>query len=125
MERTRFDDAPDLWGNIGTDMRFGITPRITPDATVNPDFGQVEADPATLNLSAYEEYFSERRPFFVKDSTAFDHADYLFFYSRRIGRRPEHFQILHDATELSCPETISPDFDINDLGIIWNIGRLD
>lgn len=64
------------------------------DATVNPDFGQVEADPATLNLSAYEEYFSERRPFFVKDSTAFDHADYAFFYSRRIGRRPGIFRSL-------------------------------
>ena len=104
MGRTRFDDDPDLWGNIGTDVRFGITSGITLDATVNPDFGQVEADPATLNLSAYEEYFSERRPFFVKDSTAFDHADYLFFYSRRIGRRPGHFQIPHDATELSRPE---------------------
>ena len=105
MGRTRFDDDTDLWGNIGTDVRFGITSGITLDATVNPDFGQVEADPATLNLSAYEEYFSERRPFFVKDSTAFDHADYSFFYSRRIGRRPGHFQVPHDATELSRPES--------------------
>ena len=105
MGRTRFDDDTDLWGNIGTDMRLGITSGITLDATFNPDFGQVEADPATLNLSAYEEYFSERRPFFVKDSTAFDHADYLFFYSRRIGRRPGHFELPHDATELSRPES--------------------
>ena len=105
MGRTRFDDDTDLWGNIGTDMRFGITSGITLDATVNPDFGQVESDPATLNLSAYEEYFSERRPFFVKDSTAFGHADYSFFYSRRIGRRPGHFQIRDDATELSRPES--------------------
>ena len=104
MGRTRLDDDTDLWGNIGTDVRLGITSGITLDATVNPDFGQVEADPATLNLSAYEEYFSERRPFFVKDSTAFVHSDYLFFYSRRIGRRPGHFQIPHDATELSRPE---------------------
>ena len=104
MGRTRLDDGTDLWGNIGTDVRYGITSGITLDATVNPDFGQVEADPATLNLSAYEEYFSERRPFFVKDSTAFDHSDYLFFYSRRIGRRPRHFGLPPDVTELSRPE---------------------
>ena len=104
MGRTRLDDGTDLWGNIGTDVRYGITSGITLDATVNPDFGQVEADPATLNLSAYEEYFSERRPFFVKDSTAFDHSDYLFFYSRRIGRRPRHFGLPSDVTELSRPE---------------------
>ena len=104
MGRTRFDDDADLWGNIGTDVRFGITSGITLDATVNPDFGQVEADPATLNLSAYEEYFSERRPFFVKDSTAFVHSDYSFFYSRRIGRRPRHFGLPPDAIELSRPE---------------------
>ena len=104
MGRMRFDDDTDLWGNIGTDVRLGLTSGITLDATVNPDFGQVEADPATLNLSAYEEYFSERRPFFVKDSTAFVHSDYLFFYSRRIGRRPGHFHIPQDATELSRPE---------------------
>ena len=105
MGRTRFDDGADLWGSVGADVRYGITSGITLDATINPDFGQVEADPATLNLSAYEDYFRERRPFFVKDSTAFVHADYSFFYSRRIGRRPGHFSIPDDATELSRPES--------------------
>ena len=104
MGRTRLNDGTDLWGTAGTDVRYGITSGITLDATINPDFGQVEADPATLNLSAYEEYFGERRPFFVKDATAFEHADYSFFYSRRIGRRPGHFSVPSDATELSRPE---------------------
>ena len=105
MGRTRFDEDADLWGSVGTDVRYGITSGITLDATINPDFGQVEADPATLNLSAYEDYFRERRPFFVKDSTAFVHSDYSFFYSRRIGRRPGHFDVPDDATELSRPES--------------------
>ena len=105
MGRTTLNDGADLWGSVGTDVRYGITSGITLDATINPDFGQVEADPATLNLSAYEDYFRERRPFFVKDSTAFEHADYSFFYSRRIGRRPGHFSVPDDATELSRPES--------------------
>ena len=105
MGRTRLNDGTDLWGSGGADVRYGITSGITLDATINPDFGQVEADPATLNLSVYEEFFQERRPFFVKDATAFEHADYSFFYSRRIGRRPGHFEVPHDAIELSRPES--------------------
>ena len=119
MGRTLFDDDADLWGAAGTDVRYGITSGITLDATINPDFGQVEADPATLNLSAYEEYFRERRPFFVKDSTAFEHADYSFFYSRRIGRRPGHFSVPNGATELSRPEATTI------LGAAKIVGRTD
>ena len=71
-----------------------------------PDFGQVEADPATLNLSAYEEYFEERRPFFVKGASIFNAGDWnnQFFYSRRIGRQPGHFEIPEGTEELSRPE---------------------
>ena len=50
---------------VGGDVKIGLTPNITLDATVNPDFGQVEADPAVLNLTAFETFVSERRPFFV------------------------------------------------------------
>ncbi len=50
----------------GADLKFGITPNVTLDATVNPDFGQVEADPAVVNLTAFETFFEERRPFFVE-----------------------------------------------------------
>jgi hypothetical protein len=50
------------------DLKYGVTSGLTLDATVNPDFGQVEADPAVVNLTAYETYFEERRPFFVEGS---------------------------------------------------------
>ncbi|MGD2069734.1 MAG: DUF5916 domain-containing protein [Gemmatimonadota bacterium] len=77
---------------VGADLRFGLGSAFTLDATVNPDFGQVEADPAVINLSAFETFFEERRPFFVEDAQIFDfslagHQNQLF-YSRRIGRNP-------------------------------------
>ena len=105
MGRTRLNDETEWWGNVGTDVQYGISSGVSLNATVNPDFGQVEADPASLNLSAYEEYFNERRPFFVKGARIFGNLDYYFFYSRRIGRRPGHFEIPNGATELSRPES--------------------
>ncbi|RKU17219.1 hypothetical protein C6500_15615 [Candidatus Poribacteria bacterium] len=66
MGRTTLNNETDVWGNAGTDIQYGISSGTILNATINPDFGQVEADPARLNLSAYEEYFEERRPFFVK-----------------------------------------------------------
>lgn len=104
MGRTRLNDETDFWGNIGTDAQYGITTGTTLNATVNPDFGQVEADPARLNLTAYEEYFEERRPFFIEGASIFGSNDYNFFYSRRIGRRPGRFEIPDGTTELSRPE---------------------
>ena len=106
MGRTTLNNTAGLWGNIGGDVQYGITSGITLNATINPDFGQVEADPATLNLSAYEEFFEERRPFFVKGSSIFNfgEGENQLFYSRRIGRQPGHFEIPESATELSRPE---------------------
>ena len=106
MGRTTLNSETDLWGNVGGDVQYGITSGITLNATVNPDFGQVEADPATLNLSAYEEFFEERRPFFVKGASNFNFGAWekQFFYSRRIGRQPGHFEIPEGAIELSRPE---------------------
>ena len=105
MGRTHLNDETELWGNVGTDIQYGISSGISLDATVNPDFGQVEADPASLNLSAYEEYFNERRPFFVKGARVFGNLDYSFFYSRRIGRRPGHFDLPDGVSELSRPDS--------------------
>ena len=105
MGRATLNSGTDLWGNLGTDIQYGITTGTTLNATINPDFGQVEADPATLNLSAYEEFFEERRPFFVKGASIFQTDDYRFFYSRRIGRLPGHFDIPDGAEELSRPES--------------------
>src|SRR5438309_4141087 len=82
----------------GADLKYGITSNLTLDATVNPDFGQVEADPSVLNLTAFETFFQERRPFFVQGAGIFRfdvncsqvncNGEGLF-YSRRIGRAPQ------------------------------------
>lgn len=83
--------------NGGLDAKFGITNNMTLDLTVNPDFGQVEADPSQVNLTAYETFFEEKRPFFIEGNnitsfrTGLGDGDLGFdnlFYSRRIGRSP-------------------------------------
>lgn len=103
MGRTILDGGEDYSGRIGADIRYGITSGVSLNATINPDFGQVEADPATLNLTAFEDFFSEQRPFFVEGASIFGGSHGLF-YSRRIGRRPGHFEIPDDAEELERPE---------------------
>ena len=82
-----FDDGRNLAGRAGADMKMGLGPSLTLSATVNPDFGQVEADPAEVNLSAFETFFSEKRPFFIEGNQLLTGAG-NFFYSRRIGARP-------------------------------------
>jgi hypothetical protein len=71
---------------IGGDFRMGLGSAFTLDATINPDFGQVEADPAEVNLSQFETFFSERRPFFVEGTSLLGSRG--LFYSRRIGAPP-------------------------------------
>ncbi|HET9054647.1 MAG TPA: DUF5916 domain-containing protein, partial [Cyclobacteriaceae bacterium] len=78
----------------GLDAKIGITSDITLDLTVNPDFGQVEADPSQVNLSAFELFFQERRPFFIEGNNTLNfpgsqNSDNNLFYSRRIGRNPQ------------------------------------
>jgi len=78
----------DTWQNsqnIGADFKYNLTANLTLNATFQPDFGQVEADPATLNLSPFETFFQEKRPFFVEGARFFQHPDFNLFYSRRIG----------------------------------------
>ena len=84
--------------SIGLDMKYAMAPGLTLTATINPDFGQVEADPAVVNLSGFETFFAERRPFFVEGSGNFafnidcnDGQCTGLFYSRRIGRAPQRF----------------------------------
>jgi hypothetical protein len=83
--RDPFDDGTNVEGRVGADVKMGIGPNLTLDATVNPDFGQVEGDPAVVNLSAFEVFFDERRPFFTEGAQLFPSQ---FFYSRRVGARP-------------------------------------
>jgi len=81
-----FDDGRNLEARAGADLKMGLGPSLTLDATVNPDFGQVEADPAEVNLSAFPTFFSEKRPFFAEGNDLFQMAG--FFYTRRIGAPP-------------------------------------
>jgi hypothetical protein len=78
--------------DIGVDLKLGLTSRLTLDATVNPDFGQVEADQVVLNLSRFETFFPEKRPFFLEGRELFD-SPLNLFYPRRIGRPPVGFGI--------------------------------
>ena len=87
--RNPFDDGRNLRGRVGADFKMGIGPNLTLDATFNPDFGQVEADPAEVNLTAFATRFPERRPFFLEGARLLTTPNQSkFFYSRRIGTRP-------------------------------------
>jgi hypothetical protein len=84
-----FRDGSDWFTGAGLDLKYRLTSSLTLDATFNPDFGQVEVDPAVVNLSAFETSFDEKRPFFVEGSSIFRFDQMRLFYSRRIGRRPQ------------------------------------
>lgn len=97
----------------GGDIKLGITPNVTLDATVNPDFGQVEADPAVVNLTAFETFYAEKRPFFVEGTGLYQFALNCYivvdcstneglFYSRRIGRSPSLRDLYGDASTASA-----------------------
>ncbi|MBK9031501.1 MAG: carbohydrate binding family 9 domain-containing protein [Myxococcales bacterium] len=92
-----FHDGVDPRYGVGLDAKLGLTSAVTAAITVNPDFGQVEADPSQVNLSANESYFAEKRPFFVEGTEIFQFgigqgdgpgASDTLFYSRRIGAAP-------------------------------------
>ena len=83
-----FNDKANFAGRVGADLKMGLGPNITLDATVNPDFGQVEADPSIVNLSGFEFFFDEKRPFFTEGSQLLRGNGPSYFYSRRIGARP-------------------------------------
>ena len=94
-----FDDGSHETGRVGVDFKYGLTSNLTLDATVNPDFGQVELDPAVVNLTAFPTYFQERRPFFVEGAGIFSGISPgnipvngpQYVYSRNIGRTPHGF----------------------------------
>jgi hypothetical protein len=92
-EGNPFRDGEDKELTGGLDAKIGITNDLTLDLTINPDFGQVEADPAAIALDGFQIFFEERRPFFVENKNIFDYqfADNQdnLFYSRRIGRNPQ------------------------------------
>jgi len=99
----------------GVDAKIGITNDLTLDLTLNPDFGQVEADPSAIALDGFQIFFREQRPFFVENKNIFNYpvspsqAGNTFgsdnvFYSRRIGRDPQGFPELLGSEYLDMPE---------------------
>jgi hypothetical protein len=126
--------------NTGLDLKVGLKSNLILDAAINPDFGQVEVDPAVINLSALETYYEEKRPFFVEganifvfgrgganDFMSFDWGDPAFFYSRRIGRSPRLAFSFDDAF-VNYPEgtTILAAAKVTGkIGRGWNIGFLN
>ena len=133
-----FNDGSKYNSDIGLDLKMGVGTNLTLNGTINPDFGQVEIDPAVINLSDVETFFSEKRPFFIEGSSIFEFgyggsrsnwgfnfSNPDFFYSRRIGR---------------SPQGSTPDADFNDfsegthilgaakltgkLGDTWNVGTI-
>lgn len=125
--------------DVGLDAKIGITSDITLDLTVNPDFGQVEADPSQVNLSAFELFFQERRPFFIEGNNILDFPlnpwfnSNNVFYSRRIGRTPqtpaetdaddkdddvtEHAQVIRQTTILGAAKLTGK----NKKGFSWGL----
>ncbi|MFW6039760.1 MAG: DUF5916 domain-containing protein, partial [Gemmatimonadota bacterium] len=101
-----FASGSEFTGRVGADLKYGIGPNLTLDATVNPDFGQVEADPAIVNLSAFETFFPERRPFFTEGANLLSGGNLPgYFYSRRIGTAP-HGAAAGDYREVPDVTTI-------------------
>jgi len=109
----KFSTGQDTKLNGGLDGKIGITNNLTLDFTVNPDFGQVEADPSVVNLTAYETFYVEKRPFFIEGNniTRFpvgfgdgDLSTEQIFYSRRIGRRPQGDPVLRDGEFVKMPD---------------------
>lgn len=113
-------DGPGSWTHpqeqtVGADLKWGLTSNLTVNATLNPDFGQVEADPAVLNLSAFEQFFEERRPFFLEGAGIFNFRTSCgdidtgcrgLFYSRRIGRSPQLTRTYDDPANATASRVL-------------------
>jgi hypothetical protein len=115
-ENNPYEDGKDTQVSGGLDGKIGVTNNLTLDFTLNPDFGQVEADPSEVNLTAFETFFIEKRPFFIEGNNitqfqlGFGDGDLSMeqlFYSRRIGRRPHSDPDLRDDEYIKSPEFTS------------------
>jgi hypothetical protein len=133
-----FNDGSRQSSALGADAKIGLGSSLTLDATLNPDFGQVEVDPAVVNLSDVETFYSEKRPFFIEGSSLFQFgsggaSNYIgfnfpspdFFYSRRIGRAPQGSLPDADFTQSPAGTTILGAAKLTGkLGQHWSVGGL-
>jgi len=131
-----FYKANDTKLSAGADVKYGLPGGLTLTATVNPDFGQVEVDPAVVNLSAFETFFPEKRPFFLEGSDIFafgnvtrnnDYNSQYYFYSRRIGRAPQGSAYSSNTAYVDAPEqsTILGAAKVTGKTAGWTVGLLD
>ncbi|MFA5815394.1 MAG: DUF5916 domain-containing protein [Bacteroidales bacterium] len=113
VEGNPYATGKDFNYSAGLDAKIGVTNNLTIDLTVNPDFGQVEADPSEVNLTAFETFFAEKRPFFVEGRNILsmplmlgdgDLANENLFYTRRVGRKPQRYPGLSDGEYAKVPE---------------------
>ena len=132
-----FRDGSEQQSAAGLDLKYGVTSNLTLNATVNPDFGEVEADPAVVNLSAFETFFPERRPFFVEGAEIFEFGTTasfnnfnttIPFHARRIGRPPQRVFQGPDVAHTDVPERTTITTAAKMTGKTrsgWTIGVLD
>jgi hypothetical protein len=122
--------------SAGADVKYGLPQGLTLTATVNPDFGQVEVDPAVVNLTAFETFFPEKRPFFLEGSDIFafgtvntnnDYNSQQYFYSRRIGRAPQGSAYGPNTAYVDAPQqsTIYGAAKVTGKAAGWTVGVLD
>ena len=118
--------------NAGIDVKYGLGPAFTLSATINPDFGQVEADPSQINLSANELFFAEKRPFFLEGSDLFhlpigqsDGTNEGAFYSRRIGAAPDTSNLDYQYLRAPPATTIYGAAKLTGKQDGWSVGVLD
>jgi hypothetical protein len=133
-----FHDGSKYTPDFGLDIKYGLGSNLTLDVTINPDFGQVEVDPAVVNLSDVETYFQEKRPFFIEGASIFDFGhggnrsfwcfnwlEPTFFYSRRIGRAPQGSTPDHDFSDVSEGTHILGASKLcGKLSKNWNVGTI-
>jgi len=131
-----FFKTNDVKPSVGGDLRYGLPGGLTLTATVNPDFGQVEVDPSVVNLSAFETFFPEKRPFFLEGSDIFsfgnvylnnDYGSVRYFYTRRIGRQPQRFPSGSNIRFAESPDATTIDGAVKVTGKTqgWTVGLLD
>ncbi len=135
-----FTNGSDFTMDFGLDGKIGLSSDLTMDYTINPDFGQVEADPSEVNLSAFETFFKEKRPFFIEGKNIFefplalgdgDMSSEKIFYSRRIGRSPHYYPSSDDGFDYDYIDTPEQTRILGAAKISgktqkgWSIGLLD
>jgi len=132
-----FETGHKYLGDAGFDLKVGLKSNLNLDVSINPDFGQVEVDPAVINLSAYETYYQEKRPFFIEGASIFNNfgrggvyvnaninwPNPRLFYSRRIGRQPQGYPVHDGYVNFPDRTTILGAFKLTGrAGSDWNVG---